>query len=146
MRPVCGKITASVNGFITANRKTEKRLNYRAMLEDVVKRIHTRLKATGLSASGASLKAGLSRDAIRNLERAVKSRKNAGASTATIAALAKALGTSTTWLMDGVGPEEARDSIDEKLKLLRPDEAELLHEQFDRTIDLYIERNERKHQ
>lgn len=76
----------------------------------------------------------------------MKSRKNAGASTATIAALAKALGTSTTWLMDGVGPEEARDSIDEKLKLLRPDEAELLHEQFDRTIDLYIERNERKHQ
>lgn len=71
------------------------------MIADVVARIHERLEQLGLSPRAASLQAGLSEDAIRNLERGVKTRPGQGASTRTIAALAPVLKTTAAWLMSG---------------------------------------------
>lgn len=75
------------------------------MLKEILERIHQRLDAVGLSASAASAKAGLSKDAIRNIERAVEHGKDAGASTTTLTRLAPILETSASWLIDGSGPE-----------------------------------------
>lgn len=75
-------------------------------LARVYERIQARLGALKLSASAASKQAGLSEDAIRNIKRAVEAGENRGASTRTIAALAKVLDTSVAWLMEGVGAEE----------------------------------------
>ncbi len=72
-------------------------------LKEVVGRIEERLAALGLTAAGASKKAGLSSDAIRNLKRAVKEGKDAGASTMTINKLAPILETTTGWLITGGG-------------------------------------------
>jgi SOS-response transcriptional repressor LexA len=76
------------------------------MLKDILDRIHKRLEATGLPAATASAKAGLSKDAIRNIERAVEQGKEAGASTQTILKLAPVLGTTAGWLIEGIGREE----------------------------------------
>ncbi len=76
-------------------------------LQGILERINKRLDAVGKSATGASKEAGLSEDAIRNLRRAVATRKGAGTSTRTIAALAPVLRTTVAWLTDGVGLEEA---------------------------------------
>lgn len=77
------------------------------MLREILARIERRLEVTGISASAASVKAGLSDNAIRNMRRAVdEDRENrAGVSTATLMALAPVLGTTASWLMEGVGPE-----------------------------------------
>lgn len=77
------------------------------MLREILARIERRLEATGISAAAASVKAGLSDNAIRNMRRAVdEDRENrAGVSTATLQALAPVLGTTAAWLMAGVGPE-----------------------------------------
>lgn len=69
------------------------------MIIDVVNRIHDRLRALGISARAASLSAGLSEDAIRNMERAAKNAPNQGASIKTIAALAPVLETTVSWLL-----------------------------------------------
>lgn len=74
------------------------------MLEDVVKRVEMRLETLGLSAAAASSAAGLSKDAIRNMQRAAASptgRK--GVSTSTITALAPILETTAGWLLSGEG-------------------------------------------
>ncbi len=71
------------------------------MISAVVKRIHHRLAETGQSARKASLAAGLSEDAIRNMERAAKERPEQGASINTLSKLAPVLGTSVGWLIDG---------------------------------------------
>jgi SOS-response transcriptional repressor LexA len=71
-------------------------------LEDVLNRIESRLKALGLSAHGASL-AAKKPDAIRNLQRAVRSGDRRGITTETLAALAPVLQTSAAWLLEGVG-------------------------------------------
>lgn len=76
------------------------------MLKDILDRIHKRLEVVGLQAATASARAGLSKDAIRNIERAVEQGKDAGASTSTIIKLAPILGTTASWLIEGVGPEE----------------------------------------
>jgi hypothetical protein len=76
-------------------------------LREVLARIEKRLAVVELSAAGASKKAGLSESAIRNIQRAVKDKKRAGVSTATLVKLAPALRTSVAWLMDGVGDEDA---------------------------------------
>lgn len=76
------------------------------MLKDILDRIEKRLEATGLSAASASAKAGLSKDAIRNIQRAVEQGKEAGASTQTIIKLAPILSTTASWLIEGSGQEE----------------------------------------
>lgn len=75
------------------------------MLKDVLHRIEQRLSAVGLSASAASKLAGLSEDAIRNMQRAVKKDERQGVSTATIFALASVLDTTVSWLMEGRGDD-----------------------------------------
>ena len=80
------------------------------MLAQVVERVEARLRATNQSASAASAKAGLSKDAIRNMQRAARNGDRQGVSTATITALAPILETSVGWLLDGAG-EAARRGI-----------------------------------
>lgn len=75
------------------------------MLSDVVNRIHERLEVLGISARAASLEAGLSEDAIRNMERAAREGKNHGASTRTLTLLAPVLKTTVAWLMERRGDE-----------------------------------------
>lgn len=81
------------------------------MLSEILSRIESRLKAVNLSAATASGMAGLSKDAIRNIQRAVESGKDdAGTSTTTIVKLAPILQTSASWLLEGEGDESvARD-------------------------------------
>lgn len=78
------------------------------MLKDILDRIHKRLEAVGIPAATASARAGLSKDAIRNIERAVEQGKEGGASTQTLIKLAPILGTTASWLIDGVGREEEK--------------------------------------
>jgi SOS-response transcriptional repressor LexA len=81
------------------------------MLNEILERIHTRLEKLGLEAAKASAMAGLSKDAIRNIERAVKAGKeDAGTSTSTIMALAPVLKTTASWLLEATGPEESADA------------------------------------
>jgi len=70
-------------------------------LRAILKRIEGRLEATGKSAQAVSLEAGLSKDAIRNLQRTVRSGRTAGASTQTIDALARPLGVTPAYLLTG---------------------------------------------
>jgi hypothetical protein len=76
------------------------------MLADVLKRVEARLKVVGLSASAASSKAGLSKDAIRNMQRAAGAGDRKGVSTTTITALAPVLRTTVEYLLEGKGPED----------------------------------------
>lgn len=71
------------------------------MIEDILNRIKSRLDALGLSESEASERAGLSRDAIRNMRRAVGSNRREGVSTRTLTALAPVLETTASWLLEG---------------------------------------------
>lgn len=60
-------------------------------MQDVLQRIEERLSALGLTARAASLKAGLSADAIRNLQRAVEKGGRKGVTTRTINQMARDL-------------------------------------------------------
>lgn len=80
------------------------------MLNDVLSRVEERLQAVGLTASAASTKAGLSRDAIRNMQRAVAKKGREGVSTKTITALAPVLQTTPGWLLNEEG-EQAIEHI-----------------------------------
>lgn len=109
-----GNPTANVNGYLTGNAAVWMRSDYRAMLTDVLRRVETRLEALGLSPTAASKQAGLSGDAIRNLQRAAREGRRQGVSTRTITALAPVLETNIGWLLNGEGdPDEARttDSV-----------------------------------
>ena len=75
------------------------------MLTDLANRIEQRLEALGLKAAAASREAGLSEDAIRNIQRAARAGKREGVSTRTLQALARRLKTTEAWLMTGDGPE-----------------------------------------
>jgi len=86
------------------------------MLEDVLKRIQHRLEVIGISESRASMLAGLSNSAIRNIRRAVEAGKEQGVSTRTLTALAPVLNTNVSWLADGVGNE-----VGEAIELERND-------------------------
>lgn len=105
-----GISTAIVNGFLTARGRVNERSFYRPMLEQLLERIEHRLKVLNISAQAASKRAGLSEDAIRNLQRAVSEGKRKGVSTKTITGLASALETSTSWLLDAEGPEDVQQS------------------------------------
>jgi transcriptional regulator with XRE-family HTH domain len=76
------------------------------MLKDILKRIDKRLEAVGLAESNAAKVAGLSKDAIRNIRRAVDDGNDRkGISTNTLVALAPVLQTTAAWLLDETGPE-----------------------------------------
>lgn len=77
------------------------------MSHTVLDRIDARLQALGLKPATASRAAGLSADAIRNLQAG-----KAGSPTLrTVEALAPVLGTTPEWLAFGSGPEVLDDSI-----------------------------------
>ena len=79
-----------------------------AMTDDlatILKRIDRRLKAVGLTDRAASLKAGLSADAIRSLRRQYKGGKQKSVTLRTLAALAGPLKTTSAFLSQGIGNE-----------------------------------------
>ncbi|CAM1653993.1 Peptidase S24/S26A/S26B/S26C [Bartonella apis] len=77
------------------------------MLDKILERIDKRLDAVGIKESRASLLAGLSNSAIRNMRRKVKRGDiNGGVETKTLAALAPVLKTNLAWLTDGIGNED----------------------------------------
>jgi len=97
-------------------------------MKEILNRIDRRLKALGLKESAAAVKAGLSKDAIRNIRRAVKiGDESKGVSTNTLFPLAPVLETTVSWLVEGTGPEivpirdpdEIRKTI-EKIDGLKP--------------------------
>ena len=74
---------------------------------DILDRIEKRLKDVGISASAASLAAGLSKDAIRNIRRAKLQGIDAGVNIRTVEALAPVLKTSKAWLLgENDSPQE----------------------------------------
>ncbi len=76
-------------------------------LRDIHDRIERRLAATGQSPSVASVRAGLSKDAIRNIRRALGAPERKGVSTRTLDLLAGSLRTTPEWLMRGTGVEQS---------------------------------------
>ncbi|TIW28715.1 MAG: hypothetical protein E5V63_04360 [Mesorhizobium sp.] len=113
------------------------------MIEDILGRIDQRLTALDLKESRAAKLAGLSDSAIRDIRRAVAGgRKNVGVSTRTLEKLAPVLETTVVWLVSGKGPE-TENRIERKLKLLRPDLAETLEDQFDVLINQALEKQQR---
>ena len=89
-------------------------------LNGLLRRVERRLNMLGVSAQAASEKAGLSKDAIRNLRRAAAGKNSRqGISTRTAAALAEALETSEGWLLNGEGNEElATNRIERTVSLV----------------------------
>ena len=80
------------------------------MNNDMLTRIEERLRVVGLTASAASVRAGLSPDAIRNFQRAVRARgKEATLNLRTLEQLAPVLGTTVSWLTTG---EAGTDEVD----------------------------------
>lgn len=112
MQTGIGYFTAAVNGNPTGRTAFAAALNCRAMnTSAILARINERLSAMGLTAAAASRQAGLTVDAIRNLKRGVKDGKG-GSTIRTISALAPILGTSTSWLLDGVGEPNSDSAFD----------------------------------
>jgi len=86
-------------------------------LRDVVQRVEARLTELGLSAAAASTRAGLSKDAIRNMQRAAKDGGRQGVSTHTLSALAPVLDTNVAWLL---GEADDRDpDLDQDVRHVR---------------------------
>lgn len=77
---------------------------------DILDRIEQRLKDKGISASAASLAAGLSKDAIRNIRRARSLGIDAGVNIRTVEALAPVLGTTKAWLLGEESESQASAS------------------------------------
>jgi SOS-response transcriptional repressor LexA len=83
---------------------------YDSSLNDLLKRVEQRLQTLGISAQAASEKAGLTKDAIRNLKRAALGKSDRkGISTRTAKQLAAALETTSGWLLSGEGEPTAGD-------------------------------------
>jgi hypothetical protein len=82
------------------------------LLRAVLRRVDRRQKALRaktrerVSDRSISLKAGLSADYLRSLRRQYDRGTQIGVTTPAIAAIAKALETTTEWLLHGLGPEE----------------------------------------
>lgn len=101
---IIGTNTGKVNGQFTGCAKKMDRSCYRVMsLAQVLARIEERLTALGISADAASRRAGKP-DAIRNIRRAVESKKEGrkGVNAETLRALADVLEVTPGWLMSGV--------------------------------------------
>lgn len=89
-------------------------------LPSLLKRVEQRLEILGISAQAASEKAGLTKDAIRNLKRAAAGKSDRkGVSTRTANLLAAALGTSPGWLLTGEGPHDVDLSSEDVAASLR---------------------------
>lgn len=97
-----------VNGYLTARTASSSWYVNRMTLKAILHRIDQRLTALDLTPRAASKQAGLSADAIRNIERGVESGKTKGASTHTISQLAPVLGVSAGWLLTGDGELERK--------------------------------------
>ena len=91
-------------------------------LTDLLKRVEERLAVLGISAQAASEKAGLTKDAIRNLKRAAAGKSDRkGVSTRTAKLLAAALETTSGWLVSGEGsPDVEVSSEDVAASLIEP--------------------------
>lgn len=103
--PISGILTAKVNGYLTARKNHPQRSKCRPMiLREILERIERRLEAVGLEPAVASVRAGLSKDAIRNIKRKVNQGEDedAGTSTSTLIKLAPVLNTTAAWLLEGV--------------------------------------------
>jgi phage repressor protein C with HTH and peptisase S24 domain len=89
------------------------RYQFVPMIEDVVRRIQERLDALGKTAAKASVEAGLSKDAIRNIQRIVNSPtpSRRTVTTHTIAALAPVLETTSAWLLEGDPVSDTRAAM-----------------------------------
>ncbi|RCL03072.1 MAG: Peptidase S24-like protein [Candidatus Tokpelaia sp. JSC189] len=82
------------------------------MLDKILERIDQRLKALGLSESKASVMAGLSNSAIRDIRRRVKDGGvNKSVETKTLASLAKVLKTNVAWLAEGGRLEDIEKNV-----------------------------------
>ncbi len=80
------------------------------MLKDILRRIEQRLAEMGLTPAGASKRAGLNPDFIRDLRRAVDGRGVArhGLTLLPAISLARALDVSVEWLASGSGQKESQ--------------------------------------
>lgn len=77
-------------------------------MRDVLDRIERRRKQLGLSEQALSVKAGLSKDGIRNWRRRLNNGdESAGANATSISKVAAALDVSEIWLMHGIGDDSA---------------------------------------
>lgn len=93
-----------VNGYLTATSCRVMRQNDRMTMKDILERITERSSALGLSDNALSLRAGLSRDGIRNWRRRIENGEDAAGATVTaLAGVAQVLGVSETWLIHGIG-------------------------------------------
>lgn len=71
-------------------------------IKAIITRIEQRLAELNLSPRAASIKAGLSADAIRNWQRrAASNQEGASLTASSLEAIARALGVDAAWLMDG---------------------------------------------
>lgn len=84
------------------------RVAYRAMnsAEEIFERIEQRRKQLRMSANAVGLAAGMSRDALRTMRRAISDGRQHGVSSTTLARLAPALRTTVEWLTTGEGVED----------------------------------------
>lgn len=87
-------------------------------LKDILDRVEARLSALGLSADGASKRAGKP-DAIRNMRRAVKTGRG-GPTAETVAALAPVLETTAAWLIEGAADDLRSEDVAASLASPRP--------------------------
>ena len=79
----------------------------------ILTRIDRRLRETGLSERAASLRAGLSADAIRSVRRQLKEGRQRGISTETLEKLAPVLSTTPEWLLSETGAESGLADLQE---------------------------------
>ncbi|GLK65667.1 XRE family transcriptional regulator [Paracoccus kondratievae] len=83
-------------------------------MKDILRRISERRAQLGISENALSIKAGLSRDGIRNWRRRTeRGEEAAGATITALAGVAGALGVTETWLIHGIGnsPEKTVISV-----------------------------------
>lgn len=82
------------------------RQNHRMHMMDILNRISERASKLGLTDNALSLRAGLSRDGIRNWRRRTENGEEAaGATISALAGVAQALQVSETWLIHGIGDQ-----------------------------------------
>lgn len=88
------------------------------MDDDILKRIEQRLEAIGLSASAASAEAGLSPDAIRNMQRAAK-KGRFNVTVETLQKLAPVLRTTVARLLEPIGQEMGAENEQDEVVPVR---------------------------
>lgn len=102
----------NVNGHLTATSYDLMRHYNRMGMKEILDRISERSAQLGLSENALSLKAGLSRDGIRNWRRRLeRGEEAAGATISALAGVAGALGVSETWLLHGIGEPPAQRAV-----------------------------------